>query len=132
MKDCRSELLNSVYSNSLTASENDGSLERIPYFSAINRIKELKKEEAHKIQETLMDLQQKLRFRDQDINILQKKNLSLKHEIANHLIYQEEQSGKIKILEDIIKDKEQEKKGVDVDFSNKEQILQKEIATLQV
>jgi chromosome segregation ATPase len=128
MKELREELYISVFSNSLTS--NGQELERIPYFSSITRIKQMKKQESDRIQETLQDLNQRIKFRDQDINLLQKKNLSLKHEIADHLLKEEELLKVIKDLENQLKLKEMEKVSQNQEYSGKEQKLEKEIATL--
>lgn len=128
VKELREELYISVFSNSLTS--NGSSLERIPYFSYINRIKQLKKEESDRIQETLMDMSQRLKFRDQDISILQKKNLALKHEVSDHLLKQEELSFKIKMLENQLLLKEAEKNDNSLEYIKLQQNLQNEINTL--
>ena len=128
VKELRNELYISVFSNSLTCF--NGDLERIPYFSAINRIKELKREEIDKIQETIKDLSQRIKFRDQDINILQRKNLDLKYEIDNHLKKEQELELKIKDLENLVQLKGLEEEDLATNHLKQEQELQKEISSL--
>jgi actin-related protein len=77
-------------------------------------------------------MQQKIRFRDHDINILQKKNLALKQEISEHLLAQQALKDKITQLENIIKDNERDKAKMNNYHNNIQQDLHKEIETLQV
>jgi chromosome segregation ATPase len=80
----------------------------------------------------MIEMQQKIRFRDHDINVLQKKNLALKQEISDHLLAQQALKEKITQLENIIKDNERDKAKMNSYHSNIQHDLQKEIETLQV
>jgi hypothetical protein len=128
MSELREELYISVFSNSLTSNGKD--LERVPYFSSMNRIKQMKREESDRIHETIQELNQRIKFRDHDVNILQKKNLSLKHEIADHLLKQEQLLKVVSDLENRLKLKDIDKEAQIQEYSTKEQKLEKEISTL--
>ncbi|KAJ3070147.1 hypothetical protein HDU99_002754, partial [Rhizoclosmatium hyalinum] len=74
----KDELFRSVYSKNLTSCETDPFVERVPFFCTAGRVDEARQEEADKANESLAELQQRIRFRDHDLQILYKKNMALK------------------------------------------------------
>ncbi|KAJ3028170.1 UNVERIFIED_CONTAM: hypothetical protein HDU68_002316 [Siphonaria sp. JEL0065] len=96
----KDEMYRSVYSKNLTSYEKDPYVERVPFFCAAGRVDEARQEEAERATETLAELQQRIRFRDHDLQILYKKNMSLKQDITDYQLKQQKLYDKIKALED--------------------------------
>jgi hypothetical protein len=76
----KDELFRSVYSQDLTSKALEPYVERIPYFKAVGRLQSLKKDESIKMKSSREDLDQKLKFRNDDLVIAHRKTLSLKYE----------------------------------------------------
>ncbi|KAI8915971.1 hypothetical protein EDD86DRAFT_197323 [Gorgonomyces haynaldii] len=74
------ELKASVFSPGLTTEE-DGKLSNIPYFVHIKRLEKARITNTQKIQDSMEEIMQKLKFRDQDLNIFNRKNLMLKQQL---------------------------------------------------
>ncbi|KAJ3091758.1 hypothetical protein HK102_013525 [Quaeritorhiza haematococci] len=115
----------------MTSNQEQPFVEYIPYFNAIGRIDDARKQESRKTTEVMDDLTQKLKFRDHDLNILYKKNLALKQEICAHQIDTRELKEKIKKLESSIVHMEVEKGEQRTQAADREKKLKQEIDTLQ-
>ncbi|KAJ3283332.1 hypothetical protein HDU79_009170 [Rhizoclosmatium sp. JEL0117] len=96
----KDELFRSVYSKNLTSCETDPFVERVPFFCTAGRVDEARQEEADKANESLAELQQRIRFRDHDLQILYKKNMALKQDITDYQVKVEKLQDKIRGLED--------------------------------
>ncbi|KAJ3356823.1 hypothetical protein HDU83_009635 [Entophlyctis luteolus] len=134
----KDELFQSVFSKTLTSCEVEPFVERVPFFSIAGRVDEarhvtgLVSEEAEKANDSLAELQQRVRFRDHDLQILYKKNMALKQDITDYQLKQETLLSKIKALEDQCHKYELEKGESAYYYSAKEDSLKHEIEKLQV
>ncbi|KAJ3394004.1 hypothetical protein HDU84_000503 [Entophlyctis sp. JEL0112] len=133
----KDELFQSVFSKTLTSCEVEPFVERVPFFSIAGRVDEarhvtgLVSEEAEKANDSLAELQQRVRFRDHDLQILYKKNMALKQDITDYQLKQETLLSKIKALEDQCHKYELEKGESAYYYSAKEDSLKHEIEKLQ-
>ncbi|TPX77188.1 hypothetical protein CcCBS67573_g01537 [Chytriomyces confervae] len=127
----KDEIHRSVYSRNLTSSETEPFVERVPFFCAAGRVDEARQEEAEKANESLAELQQRIRFRDYDIQILYKKNMKLKEDISDYQVKIQQLNDKIKSLEDQCHKQEIEKGEATYYHNSKEDTLKREIEKLQ-
>ncbi|KND00165.1 uncharacterized protein SPPG_04506 [Spizellomyces punctatus DAOM BR117] len=127
----KDELYSSVYSEDLTSSSEEPFVERLPYFSAVNRICEARTTEGVKTTETLTELQQKLKFREYDLQILQRKNLALKQEISDREASERKLREEISGLEEVIRKQEGEKGSLKTVHTKAEEGLKRVIEDLQ-
>jgi hypothetical protein len=72
------ELRNAVYSNAVTASNAEPFYEKVPYSVLVDRINKNRIDDEKQFEFKLDDYRQKLKFRDQDLEIAYRKNLQLK------------------------------------------------------
>jgi hypothetical protein len=84
MKQVVEELRNSVFSQVVTSSLSDPFVEKIPYFSLIQRFEKQRINASTKNNDYVAEILQKLKFRDHDLTILYKKNLALKQTMNEH------------------------------------------------
>ncbi|KAJ3412358.1 hypothetical protein HDV05_000832 [Chytridiales sp. JEL 0842] len=131
IKIIKDELYRSVYSRNLTSSDVEPFVERIPYFCAAGRIDEARFEEVTRTTEALTELQQKIKFRDHDLQILYKKNMVLKQDIAEHESKEKTLLEKIKQLEEMYQKNDMEKGELRIYQASKEEQLKREIEKLQ-
>ncbi|KAJ3142559.1 hypothetical protein HK100_001383 [Physocladia obscura] len=96
----KEELYRSVYSRNLTSCDLEPFVERVPFFCAAGRVDEARQEEAEKANDSLAELQQRIRFRDHDLQILYKKNMALKQDISDYQLNKQNLLEKIRSLED--------------------------------
>ncbi|KAI8621807.1 hypothetical protein BC830DRAFT_1092288 [Chytriomyces sp. MP71] len=127
----KDEIHRSVYSRNLTSSEIEPFVERVPFFCAAGRVDEARQEEADKAVESLAELQQRIRFRDHDLQILYKKNMKLKEDITDHQSKIQQLNEKIQSLEDLCHKQELEKGETAYYHNSKEDALKHEIEKLQ-
>ncbi|KAI9184281.1 hypothetical protein H9P43_003334 [Blastocladiella emersonii ATCC 22665] len=90
MDTIRQELETAIFSNQLTLSPHISSavdkvtsLDKIPWFVLVTRLGDMRKEELTESRETLADLQHKVKVRERDISLLQKRIIASKQEILN-------------------------------------------------
>ncbi|KAJ3045412.1 hypothetical protein HDV00_010282 [Rhizophlyctis rosea] len=131
IKVVKDELYRSVYSKDLTSSGVEPFVERVPYFSAVSRIGEARYEEVAKVNEAIADLVQKMKFREHDLQLLYKKNLTLKQEITDQESRAEQLKNQIAALQDHIASGEKSKVDLKVEHIRAETELKHEIHTLQ-
>ncbi|KAI9334014.1 hypothetical protein BDR26DRAFT_867635 [Obelidium mucronatum] len=127
----KDEMYRSVYSKNLTSCDKDPYVERVPFFCAAGRVDEARQEEADKATESLAELQQRIRFRDHDLQILYKKNMALKQDITDHQLKHQQLLEKIKSLEDQCHKYELEKGEASYFHVANEHSLKSEIEKLQ-
>ncbi|KAJ3146088.1 hypothetical protein HK101_002369, partial [Irineochytrium annulatum] len=127
----KEELYRSCYSKNLTSCDVEPFVERIPYFCTVGRIDDARHEEITRANETLSEIQQKIKFRDHDLQMLYKKNMTLKQDINNlegkNVAFQ----AKIATLEDTLQKNELEKSELKIYYQSKEDVLRREIEKLQ-
>ncbi|KAJ3109622.1 hypothetical protein HDU97_003096 [Phlyctochytrium planicorne] len=131
VKTIRDELFRSVYSKNLTSSDKPPYVERIPFFSAVGKIDEARHEEITKTNEAVTELQQKIKFRDHDLQVLYKKNMALKQEISEHEGNEKGFQERINNLENMLQKYEMEKNEMRIYHQSKEDTLKREIEKLQ-
>lgn len=78
----KDELYRSVYSKDLTSKMTEPFVERVPYFKSVARLEHQKHDESSKMKNNMSDLEQKLKFREQDLLIAHRKSLSLKYDTS--------------------------------------------------
>ncbi|KAI8927690.1 hypothetical protein BC831DRAFT_451272 [Entophlyctis helioformis] len=127
----KDELQRSVFSNGLTSSTKEPFVERIPFFSLVDRIDDIRATEAQHTFETINDLAQKVKFRDHDLQILYKKNLALKQDISDHESHQVKLKEEITRLEGDIQRFERERHEIRMTFMREHEQLKKDIEQLQ-
>ncbi|TPX57516.1 hypothetical protein PhCBS80983_g03779 [Powellomyces hirtus] len=125
------ELENAVYSQDYTSSEKAPFVERLPYFSAVGRVVLARSEEGVKTNDTVAELVQKIKFREYDAQMLQRKNLALKQEISNGEMNSQKLLGKIAALNREIELQENEKVDLRASHAGKEDMLKRQIDQLQ-
>ncbi|KAJ3178576.1 hypothetical protein HDU87_003399 [Geranomyces variabilis] len=125
------ELYDAVYSSDYTSSEHPPFVERLPYFSAVGRVVIARSEEGAKTSDTVSDLLQKIKFREYDAQMLQRKNLALKQEISNGEANAQKLLDKIAALNGEIASQENEKVDLRATHAGKEESLKRQIDQLQ-
>lgn len=78
MRTIQEELKQSVYSQVITSTLDEPYLEKIPYFTLIQRFEKQRIQTSSKSGDYVAEILQKLKFRDHDLTILYKKNLAMK------------------------------------------------------
>ncbi|KAL2916813.1 hypothetical protein HK105_203592 [Polyrhizophydium stewartii] len=131
LKVIKDELERSVFSKGLTSADREPFVERIPFFSLVDRIDQVRAAESQRTHAVLDDLHQKLKFRDHDLQILYKKNLVLKQEISEHENHQKRLREDIARLESEIQRHEREKNEIRMASIREEDELKKQIEQLQ-
>ncbi|ORZ40406.1 hypothetical protein BCR44DRAFT_1509653 [Catenaria anguillulae PL171] len=88
LKTVTAELEHAIYSDQLTmdptlSAEMDRvtSLDRIPWFTLVSRLGDMRREELSETRDVLADLQHKLKVRERDVSLLQKRVIAAKQEI---------------------------------------------------
>ncbi|KAI8833719.1 hypothetical protein BC829DRAFT_407714 [Chytridium lagenaria] len=127
----KERLYRSVYSKNLTSCDKPPYVERIPFFSTVGKIDEARHEEITKTNEASSELQQKIKFRDHDLQILYKKNMSLKQEISDHESNAKTFQEKISFLENMVQKYEMEKNETRIYHQSKEEGLRRDVEKLQ-
>ncbi|KAI8811689.1 hypothetical protein BJ742DRAFT_867047, partial [Cladochytrium replicatum] len=126
----RDELYNSIYSAHLTSTVG-GKIERVPFFNTVRTKEEERVKYDAQTADALSELQQKLKFRDQDLQLLYKRNLAMKQNMADT----EATANKLKItiseLEEAIAKAEKEKIEMRMSYNQKYDDLQHGIDNLQ-
>ncbi|KAJ1513411.1 hypothetical protein HMI54_015023 [Coelomomyces lativittatus] len=84
----RQEFENAIYSNSLTNSNsteigNSDTLDRIPWFVLVSRVGDIRQMEIIQSRDTIADLQYKVKVRERDIVLLQKRIIALKQDFQS-------------------------------------------------
>ncbi|KAJ3151655.1 hypothetical protein HDU86_006074 [Geranomyces michiganensis] len=125
------ELYDAVYSSDYTSSDHAPFVERLPYFNAVSRVVLARSEEGAKSSDTVSDLLQKIKFRDYDAQMLQRKNLALKQEISNGEANAQKLLDKIAALNREIASQENEKVDLRATHAGKEESLKRQIDQLQ-
>ncbi|KAJ3328261.1 hypothetical protein HDU76_010288 [Blyttiomyces sp. JEL0837] len=131
VKVIKEELYRSVYSKNLTSCDVEPFVERIPYFSSAGRMDDARTEEASRTTEALTELQQKVKFRDHDLQLLYRKNMNLKQELSDKEAYAKSLEEKIRKLEDMNHQLDMDKGEMRLYQASKEDSLKREIEKLQ-
>ncbi len=74
----KEELYRSVFSRGLTSSNAKPYMERLPYFNSFRKLDEIRRTEELKTKTQLHEYEEKLRFRENDLKMVYKKNMHLK------------------------------------------------------
>ncbi|KAI9330036.1 hypothetical protein DFJ73DRAFT_859404 [Zopfochytrium polystomum] len=131
LRTIRTELYAAVYSRNVTSSDADPFVERIPFFATVGKIGEVQTEQASKISEALSEMQQKIKFRDHDLQMLYKKNMALKQEISEKEAEVRQLEDKIRGLVDQSHKQELEKGELRIYHATTQETLKREIERLQ-
>ncbi|KAJ3022963.1 hypothetical protein HKX48_004721 [Thoreauomyces humboldtii] len=151
------ELYESVYSHDFTSTDTQPFVARLPYFNAVNRVVQARQahrpfgqlrllftcteliggpwpyrsDEGVKTHDAVAELEQKIKFRDYDAQMLQRKNLALKQEISNGEANEQRLRKQIADLRGQIEQQENEKMDLRATHGSKEDLLKRHIDQLQ-
>ncbi|KAJ3227223.1 hypothetical protein HK099_002916 [Clydaea vesicula] len=128
----KDELYRSVYSQDLTSKSAEPYLERIPYFKSVKRLEKLRNEECAKMQTSESDLQQKLKFKEQDLQISYKKSLFLKEDVYARDVKIAKLTKQIEALEEQQRLNESEKTELKICSFQKEKDLENKVESYKI
>jgi hypothetical protein len=120
------ELKNTVYSTAVTSSDTPPFYEKLPYCVLVDRLNKNKVSDEKDKNETIEELRQKLKFRDQDLEIVYRKNLYLKQQLELSEKSKDELNDEIENLKSEIEGKKLEIRDLAQDRVKAEEKLQKE------
>ncbi|KAJ3254640.1 hypothetical protein HK103_007050 [Boothiomyces macroporosus] len=120
------DLKNSIFSSIVTSSDKEPFYENVPYFVLMERDED---SAAHK--EAIDELQQKLKFRENDLEILYRTNLALKQKIADFEQYVEDLNSQISDYKNQIDIQKTEQDALKTAFAATEEQHLKTIGELQ-
>ncbi|KAJ3268941.1 hypothetical protein HDV01_002080 [Terramyces sp. JEL0728] len=125
------ELGKSVYSSIVTSSDTEPFYENVPYFVLMERYNKIRDEESANHREAIEALNQKLKFRENDLEILYRTNMSLKQKITDFEHDVAELNGQIQEYKNEVVVQKKEQEALRASFSAAEEQHLKEISDLQ-
>ncbi|KAI8817696.1 uncharacterized protein EV422DRAFT_212674 [Fimicolochytrium jonesii] len=131
LRTIKEELVEAIYSNDFTSAEQLPALQRLPYFCAINRVVRDRTDDESKTNEAATDLLQKLKFKEYDSQMLQRKNLALKQEIGQGELARRKLLDEIDRLNKEIKKHQDDKVDLRASHINAEDNLKRRIEGLE-
>lgn len=124
------ELKKSVYSTGVTSSKKPPYFESIPFCDLVERINSNRSQEEQCYKAELLELQQKLKFREHDLYIVNRQNIFLKSKLEEFQSIEKGLRYEIQDLKILVDGKEADKELNDVEQALKEEKLQKQIEEL--
>jgi chromosome segregation ATPase len=126
------ELNEAMYSQTYTSSQEDPYYEKLPYCVLVDRLNKARESEEVKLKQELEELKRKLAFKDDDLQLVLRKNLHLKRKVEEYEHKSDRLQDELKRKEKALAEKDNELKNSKASHKIESEKLQKEKQMLEV